>query len=228
MTDKPEDIFFIDFIEKFVNDKDINGAYDKLFENATSLRLNIIGAARSGKSFLVSKILDQIKSKYSSILYFYGSTNESFYSVEGIKYIPIKKHFPRQIKLLFAMQRMCKKGERQKILIVCDDIQAHIKKMKTLFDSLTYCRHLAIDIILICQYFTMLPPLVRNQCTHTILKKVMQENTIEQIYNNMSSFEHSKKKFIKFVRAFQRDFRTLIVDHSNNNEILYDNGTTVL
>jgi len=217
---------FKKFLYAFIKRNNIFGEYDKLFKKSSSLRAIFYGASGSGKSYLCNKIIEQIHENYKKIIYFYGSTNDSIKhaNIPNIRYVFLEnKKFKNQIRAIFSIQKNLKLRSRKKILIVVDDIQAHLKACKHLFGALTYCRHLKIDVFMLCQYYTMIPPLVRYQCSHSIFKKIQQENMISQVYQNMSSFKFNEKDFIKFVRLFQRKYMTLIVDHTKDNKLFYSN-----
>jgi transcriptional regulator with GAF, ATPase, and Fis domain len=214
---------FLEYVLKFAKYNNIKNDFRKIFKEKENIRVAIYGASNSGKSYIARKIIKQNSIRYKKILYFLGSDNTSIRKLNFITYLQINEDFPIIIKSIFDLHKKMNKKTRNKsrILIIIDDIQSYLKECSYLFKVITYSRHLNIDLCLICQYYTMLPILVRTQCTHSIYKKIMQKNIISQIYSNMSNFEYSEKKFIKFVRLFQKNYRTLIIDHSNNNEIYW-------
>lgn len=226
MIDKKNDyIKFCNFAKDFAKTRNIKNNYGEYFKNDKSLRIIILGTTGSGKSWTCGKIINQIKHKYNKIIYFFGSTNSSLhFKDKKTKYCEITENFKKQIEILFKFQRaLIQKKRKSRILLIVDDIQAHIKKCKSLFGKLTYCRHLGIDVIMLCQYYTMVPPLVRYQVSHSIFKKIHQYDMICEIYKNMSNFEFREKHFVDFVKMFQKNYRTFIINNASNNDMCYSN-----
>lgn len=206
-------------------------------------RMALVGASKSGKSNLLMNYLrpcyyggdKSVESCFTKIYVFspnlgMDSTTKALKNIteENDRFM----HYDDCIiESIIQSQKQREEGERDKILIIADDLIAlGAMPQAKIFSSATYLRHLDCSILYLTQTYKghySLPPLVRNNLDGIVMFKCPSAQQINAFAEDLQGTFGSKKNVINLVQfATQQpynfaffDYRDLRVFHNHTSEL---------
>lgn len=179
-------------------------------------RMLICGPCACGKSTLVFNILKEIHRDYDEVYLICPTTHQDLYQKklkfkkDNIIEEPTNKNFDDLITKVKNNHE-----NKKKSLIVCDDIlYTELTKMNSSLCSIfTRIRHWSTSIIVICQHYKQIPPVIRNNVTHSVFFK-LANNSAEKVM-----FEEYSDTFKELYKEYTADKYGFIMCNLNKNEL---------
>lgn len=176
-------------------------------------RILVAGFSNSGKSELVTKIVEKYHGKFTHII------------VCGVSQHPLQKIEAIKNKLnvyqnIIDPLSEVEEGEKSSILFILDDIFLEAAESKVVANAFIKGRHNSLSVIMVTQNVYFQGKYARTislNCTHYILLRMRDLNQIECLSRQIHGSSLSKK-FVEVYKTavLQKPFTYLLVDLSIN------------
>ena len=175
--------------------------------NNQLFRLLICGPSACGKSETVLKIMKQVYKDYDYHYLICPTVHQDIYQ----KRLKFKKEHIEEEPTNDAFNKIIEQVKKnsdknKKSIIVLDDVlYTELTRMNSALCTIfTRIRHWKCSIIVICQHYKQIPPVIRNNLTHSIIfnlangtaERIIFEEYSDRFKNAYKEYTKEKYKFV--------------------------------